>query len=100
MEGIVAGVPSLATYDVIIDAGSSAKDDPESAVPFDLELADGRTLKQPGNLYGVMEGALWGTDPPSSPPRASRRTSQQRRPRSFGDVLPDADVIGGGARPP
>ena len=63
MEGIVAGVPSLAEYDVIIDAGTSAAEDPESAVPFDLELADGRTLKQPGNLYGVMEGGLWGTIP-------------------------------------
>ena len=33
MEGVVAGVPSLADYDVIIDAGSDASD-PESAVPF------------------------------------------------------------------
>ena len=40
MEGVVAGVPSLADYDVIIDAGSDASD-PESAVPFDLEDAGG-----------------------------------------------------------
>ena len=36
MEGVVAGVPSLAEYDVIIDAGADASD-PENAVPFDLE---------------------------------------------------------------
>ena len=36
MEGIVAGTPSLAEYDIIIDAGSSKAEDPESAVPFDL----------------------------------------------------------------
>jgi hypothetical protein len=49
MEGIVAGVSSLADYDVIIDAGSSGED-PENAVPFDLELPNGKTLKQPGNF--------------------------------------------------
>jgi hypothetical protein len=31
MEGVVAGTPSLAEYDVILDAGSSAAEDPESA---------------------------------------------------------------------
>ncbi len=41
VEGVVAGTPSLAVYDVILDAGSSAKEDPASAVPFDLKLADG-----------------------------------------------------------
>ena len=45
MEGVVAGTPSLAEYDVIIDAGSSAAEDPESAVPFDLKLSDGTTLQ-------------------------------------------------------
>ena len=28
VEGVVAGTPSLAVYDVILDAGSSAKEDP------------------------------------------------------------------------
>ena len=32
MEGVVAGVPSLADYDVIIDAGADGSD-PENAVP-------------------------------------------------------------------
>ena len=35
MEGIVAGTPSLAEYDVILDAGTSGEEDPENAVPFD-----------------------------------------------------------------
>jgi hypothetical protein len=60
MEGIVAGTPSLSRYDVILDAGSSAAEDPAGAVPFDLELADGRTLEQPGNLFSLTEGMLWG----------------------------------------
>ena len=60
MEGIVAGVASLADYDVIIDAGSSGED-PENAVPFDVKLPDGRTLKQPGNFMFLTETALYGT---------------------------------------
>jgi len=62
MEGIVAGVPRLAQYDVDIDAGSDASD-PESAVSFDLELPDGETMKQPGNLFFLAETALFGTNP-------------------------------------
>ena len=50
MEGVVAGVPSLADYDVIIDAGGDASD-PESAVPFSIKTEDGKTYKQPGNLF-------------------------------------------------
>src|SRR6476646_7128173 len=36
VEGVVAGTPALGVYDVILDAGSSAAEDPASAVPFDL----------------------------------------------------------------
>ena len=39
MEGIVAGVPRLAQYDVDIDAGSDAST-PEDAVSFSLTTAD------------------------------------------------------------
>lgn len=62
-EGVVAGVPSLAEYDVILDAGAAAKDDPEGAVPFDLKYEDGTVLKQPGNYFALTETALWGTEP-------------------------------------
>ena len=63
VEGVVAGTPSLAEYDIILDAGSSKEEDPESAVPFDLKLSDGRVLEQPGNLFNLTEGMLWGTRP-------------------------------------
>ena len=95
MEGVVAGTPSLAEYDVIIDAGSSAAEDPAGAVPFDLELSDGRSLEKPGNLYNLTEGALWGTLPedlaakvPSTPVDLDGDGTQE-----FGEVLPDAKLI-------
>ncbi len=93
MEGVVAGTPALAEYDVIIDAGSSAAEDPESAVPFDLTLPDGTVLEQPGNLYSLTEGALWGTLPeelgrPSTPVDLDGDGSQD-----FGEVLPDAGLL-------
>lgn len=62
MEGIVAGVPRLAQYDVDIDAGSDASD-PENAVSFSLEPPGGKKLKQPGNLFFLAETALYGTNP-------------------------------------
>jgi hypothetical protein len=99
MEGIVAGTPSLAEYDVILDAGSSAAEDPSSAVPFDLTLPDGRELPQPGNLYNLTEGALWGTLPdelaaevPGTPVDLDGDGSID-----FGEVLPDAAFISAAA---
>lgn len=62
MEGIVAGVPSLASYDNILDAGSDGSD-PENAVPFDLTYADGKVLKKPGNYFFLTETSLWGSEP-------------------------------------
>ncbi len=67
VEGIVAGTPSLSKYVVILDAGSSAAEDPVSAVPFDLTLPSETVLKQPGNLYNLTEGALWVTLPEGLP---------------------------------
>lgn len=62
-EGIVAGVPSLAEYDVILDAGAAKKDDPENAVPFSVKYKNGTVLKQPGNFFFLTETSLWGTTP-------------------------------------
>jgi hypothetical protein len=91
VEGVVAGTPSLAIYDVILDAGSSAKEDPASAVPFDLKLADGRTLRKPGNLYNLTEGMLWGTRPEYT---ARVRADLDGDGRvEFGEALPDARVF-------
>jgi hypothetical protein len=96
VEGIVAGTPSLARYDVILDAGSSAAEDPASAVPFDLELSDGTVLKQPGNLYNVTEGALWGTLPKGLPAGTPVDLDGDGR-TEFGEVLPDAALLSAAA---
>jgi hypothetical protein len=50
-EGLVAGVPSLAYFDVWIDAGPSGEDDPANALDVDVPLPDGRVLERPGSLY-------------------------------------------------
>ncbi|MGE4429087.1 MAG: hypothetical protein AB7G37_21765, partial [Solirubrobacteraceae bacterium] len=60
-EGVVAGVPSLAQYDVDLDAGSSGET-PEDAVSFDITIPGGETLKKPGNFFFLTETSLWGTE--------------------------------------
>ena len=92
MEGIVAGTPSLVQYDVILDAGSSGKENIEEAVPFDLTLPDGRVLPKPGNLFGVLESTLWGTDESFVAPDiwADYNTNGSE---DFGETLPDANVL-------
>jgi hypothetical protein len=63
-EGIIAGVPSLAQYDVWIDAGPSAEEDPAEAFAWTLELPDGRALESPGNFFhSLLEPTIWGTNP-------------------------------------
>ena len=92
VEGVVAGTPSLAVYDVILDAGSSAKEDPASAVPFDLRLADGRVLRKPGNLFNLTEGMLWGTRPELIAKGVKADLDGDGK-IEFGEVLPDAAVF-------
>ena len=87
-EGIVAGVPLMADFDVIIDAGASGADDPEEGVMFDLNLGDGRVFERPGNLFGVLESTLWGTHADySSGVSADLNLNSET---DFGEVLPDA----------
>jgi hypothetical protein len=93
MEGVVAGTPSLAEFDVIIDAGSSAAEDPESAVPFDLTLADGTVLEQPGNLFNLTEGALWGTLPEELDRAGTPVDLDGDGQTEFGEVLPDPHLL-------
>jgi hypothetical protein len=93
MEGVVAGTPSLAEYDVIIDAGSSATEDPESAVPFDLTLPDDTVLKQPGNLFNLTEGALWGTLPKNVGRPGTPVDFDGNGTVEFGEVLPDPGLL-------
>ena len=90
MEGIVAGVPRLSQYDVDIDAGSDASD-PESAVSFSLELPDGETLKQPGNLFFVTETALYGTNPDFLAKGVKQDVDGDGKVE-FGEGIPDAGI--------
>lgn len=94
-EGIVAGAPALATFDVILDAGASGVDDPEAAAPFDLTLPDGRVLPRPGNLFGVTESTLWGTEPAYVIGDVAADWDGDGVV-SFGEMLPDANVLKGG----
>src|SRR5215204_4687749 len=95
MEGIVAGTPSLAEYDVILDAGTSGEEDPEGAVPFDLTLPDGRVLPKPGNLFGVLESTLWGTYADFT--SGVEADLDNNGSIDFGEKLPDANVLKAGA---
>src|SRR5215213_3081076 len=95
MEGIVAGTPSLAEYDVILDAGASGDEDPENAVPFDLTLPDGRVLSKPGNLFGVLESTLWGTY--GTYTTGIEADLDGNGKVDFGEKLPDANVLKAGA---
>jgi Imelysin len=90
VEGVVAGTPSLAIYDVILDAGSSAKEDPASAVPFDLKLPNGKVLRKPGNLFNLTEGMLWGTRPELVGAKVDLDGDGRLE---FGEVLPDANAL-------
>ncbi|MBX3014709.1 MAG: hypothetical protein KF832_24530 [Caldilineaceae bacterium] len=92
MEGIVAGTPSLAEFDVILDAGASGEDDPENAVPFDLTLPDGRVLPKPGNLFGVLESTLWGTYADYTVPEVEA-DFDDNGVVDLGDALPEANVL-------
>ena len=96
MEGVVAGVPSLAEYDVIIDAGGDASD-PENAVPFDIETPAGRTFKQPGNFNFLIETAVFGTEPKFQAKGAEPDLDGDGEVE-FGESLPDADFYVAAAR--
>ena len=95
IEGLVAGVPSLAQFDIILDAGTSAAEGGNGVVPFDLTLADGRTLQKPGNLFGITERALWGTDAEYTAP--AEADFNNNGALEFGEALPEANVLKAGA---
>jgi hypothetical protein len=96
MEGVVAGVPSLAEYDVIIDAGADGSD-PENAVPFDLKTPGGRTFKQPGNFNFLIETAAFGTEPKFQAKGVEPDLDGDGKVE-FGESVPDADFYVAAAR--
>ena len=91
MEGIVAGVSSLSSFDTNLDAGTSAAEGGDNVVTFDLKLPDGRVLEKPGNLFGITESTLWGTDPNySTNVKADFNNNGQN---DLGDILPEANIL-------
>jgi hypothetical protein len=91
IEGIVAGVEMLASFDLNLDAGSSAKDGGDAVVEFDLKLPNGKVLPKPGNAFGVLEATLWGTDKGFS--SGVKFDFNNNGKIEFGDHLPNADVL-------
>ena len=91
MEGVVAGVPSLADYDVIIDAGSDGSD-PESAVPFSLTTKAGKEFKQPGNFFALIETSVFGTEPKFTAKGVEADLDGNGKVE-FPEALPDADFL-------
>ena len=96
MEGVVAGVPELADYDVIIDAGSDGSD-PESAVPFSIETPGGRTFKQPGNFNFLVETSVYGTEERFQAKGVKADLNGDGKV-AFGEAVPDADFLVATAR--
>ena len=95
-EGVVAGVPELADFDVIIDAGGD-KSDPENAVPFSVKTPAGRTFEQPGNFFFLLETALWGTEERFAARGVEADLDGDGRV-AFGEAVPDADFYVTAAR--
>lgn len=91
MEGIVAGVEQLSAFDTSLDAGTSGAQGGENVVKFDLKLPSGKVLPRPGNLFGVNEETLWGTNKAYSSGVAFDMNGNGRM--DFGDQLPDANVL-------
>jgi len=90
VEGIVAGIPSLARYDLIIDAGNPGTEK-EDVAPYDLKLPDGKVLKRPGNLFHtLLEPALWGTKKEYVGMEADLNGNGRVE---LGEVLPKADLL-------
>lgn len=87
MEGIVAGVPLTSTYDTILDAGERGD------TGYDVKLPDGAVLEQPGNLFGLLETTLWGTDPAAVIDLAVDFNGSGAQ--DFGEVMPDANLLKG-----
>lgn len=96
MEGVVAGVPSLADFDVIIDAGAD-KSDPENAVPFSLTTPAGKTYEQPGNFNYLIETSAYGTEPKFAA-KGVKPDLDGDGEVSFGETMPDADFYVTAAR--
>ncbi|MEO9299907.1 imelysin family protein [Devosia alba] len=94
IEGIVAGIPSLAHYDLILDAGNPGSAD-EDIAEYDLTLPDGTVLVRPGSLFhSISEPLFWGTDAAHARQAADLNDDGQI---GAGEVLFDANLALGAA---
>ena len=90
-EGIIAGVPSLAYYDVWIDAGPSGAEDPAEALDWSLTVGD-HVMQRPGNLFHhLTEPVLWGTATAWSGARVD--LNRDGRVGAVGDSLPEVEIL-------
>lgn len=96
MEGVVAGTPSLADYDVIIDAGGNGSD-PENAVPFSIKTPQGKTYKQPGNFNFLVETTVFGTEDKFQAQDTKADLDGDGKVE-FGEAVPNADFYLGTTR--
>lgn len=95
-EGLVAGIPSLVSYDVWLDAGPSGTEDPTNAVDWDLTLPDGTVMNKPGNLFhSLTELTLWGTADEFVGLRIDMNGDGKI---TLGEALPDANLLLGETR--
>lgn len=61
VEGIVAGVDSLADFDIYLDAGVPASEGPDDVAAVVLDLGNGQKIDREGALFTyIIEPALWG----------------------------------------
>lgn len=92
-EGLVAGIPSLAHFDVLIDAGPSGADDPEGALDNQVVLPNGEVLDRPGSYFHYLtEPALWGTTDEFVGVRVDVNDDGED---NLGDAIPNANVLVG-----
>lgn len=91
IKGIVAGIPRTAQYDTDIDTGSDASE-ARDPVSFNLTLPNGRILQQPGNLFSLIETALYGTDP-GLVARGVKPDVNGNGKVDFGEGLPEANTF-------
>lgn len=91
VEGIVAGVPSMADYDIYLDAGVPASEGPDDVAPVVLTLSSGEKIDKQGALFTyIIEPALWGGDKRWVVPVADGKTMP--RPEVLTAAAKDVDA--------
>lgn len=91
IAGIVAGIPRTAQYGTDIEQGSDTADTGDE-VSFNLRLPDGRTMRQPGDLFFLIETSLYGTNPDLVVEGVRPDVNCDGR-SEFGEGLPDAAIL-------